>query len=300
MALQTEIWINDIVEGLFADNSFASRSTDHSGYVNNLSVHVPNAGAPPNVTKNLSTFPATVTSRTDIDLKYDIDQYYTDPIRVSNAEDVELSYNKRQSILLGTKQALQNVVHGDLIYRWLPDGVGKQATSGANTPAYIASATGNRNALVKADILELRKKFDLWNIPQEGRVILLDAVMHAQLLDSLTETESAAFLASANAQTGTVGKIYGFDVIMRSSVAKATAAGVSKLWSATAAATDTAAAIAWHPSTVSRALGAVNLYEEPSSPTYYGYILSALVRAGGSHIRSDKKGIVLLYQGTPA
>lgn len=299
MALQKEIWINSIIEGLFADNTFAARSTDHSGFVNSRTVHVPNAGAAPAVTKNLSSFPATVTSRTDIDLSYDIDEYYTDPIRVSNAEDVELSYSKRESVLLGTRQALAESVHGDLIYRWLPEGAEKIATGGPAVASHIPGATGNRQALSKSDLLTLRTVFDQWDVPQTGRVVLVDAVMHGQLLNSLTDTEAAAFLASASAQTGVIGKIYGFDVLMRSKVAKSTGAGASKLWTS-AAATDSAAAIAWHSGAVSRAMGSIDLFEDPHDPLYYGYILSALVRAGGKYIRSDKKGVVLLYQGTPA
>jgi hypothetical protein len=300
MALQKEIWINSIIEGLFADNSFAARSVDHSGFVNNITVHVPNAGSPPAVVKGRSTFPATVTSRDDVDLTYNIEEYTTDPIRISNAEDVELSYNKRESVLTGTKQALTDAVYGDLIYKWIPTGGTILATSGAKVTAHIPTATGNRFALIKSDILNLRTQFDQWDIPQEGRVLLIDAVMYGQLLDSLTDTEAAAFLASASAQTGAIGKIYGFDVLLRSRVAKTTAAGVSKLWTATGAATDSAAGIAWHPGSVSRALGTTELFEDPNDPLYYGYILSALVRAGGNFIRSDKKGIVLLYQATPS
>jgi hypothetical protein len=298
MALQKEIWINSIVEGLFADNSFAARSVDHSGFVNNLTVHVPNAGAAPGVVKGRSSFPAAVSSRTDVDLTYGIEEYSTDPVRISRAEEVELSYNKRASVLFGVKQALADTVYGDLIYRWIPESGTTLSTSGAAAAAHIESATGSRKALVKGDVLRLSTVFDRWDAPQTGRVLLLDAVMYSQLLGDLTETEAAAFLASANARTGVIGKLYGFDILMRSTVAKSTAAGVSKLWTASKAATDSAAAIAWYPGAVSRAMGATDLFESENDPLYYGYILSALVRTGGRYIRSDKKGVVLLYQGT--
>jgi hypothetical protein len=300
MALQKEIWINSIVEGLFAENSFAARSVDHSGFVNNITVHVPNAGAAPGVVKGRAAFPAAVSSRTDVDLTYGIEEYTTDPVRISKAEEVELSYNKRESVLGGVKQALADVVYGDLIYRWIPASGTIVATSGESTAAHIEGATGSRLSLTKGDVLKLATQFDRWNVPQTGRVLLVDAVMYNQLLGNLSETEAAAFLASVNAQTGVIGKLYGFDILMRSTVAKSTAAGVSKLWTATKAATDSAAAIAWHPTTVSRALGQTELFESENDPLYYGYILSALVRTGGQYIRSDKKGVVLLYQGTPA
>ena len=51
MALQVQIWIKSIIENLFADNSFASKSVDHSEFVNEKTVHVPNAGAAPSVVK---------------------------------------------------------------------------------------------------------------------------------------------------------------------------------------------------------------------------------------------------------
>ena len=44
MALQVEIWVKSIIEGLFANNTFAARSVDHSEFVNEKTVHVPNAG----------------------------------------------------------------------------------------------------------------------------------------------------------------------------------------------------------------------------------------------------------------
>ena len=34
MALQVEIWVKSIIEGLFANNTFAARSVDHSEFVN--------------------------------------------------------------------------------------------------------------------------------------------------------------------------------------------------------------------------------------------------------------------------
>ena len=91
MALTKEIWIDSIVGNLFPDNSFASRSADHSAFVNNKTVHVPNAGAKPGVIKGRTSFPASVKSRTDNDLTYEIGEFTTDPFRVPNAETVELS-----------------------------------------------------------------------------------------------------------------------------------------------------------------------------------------------------------------
>lgn len=299
MAVQKEIWINDLVENLYADNTFASRSVDHSAFVDGKKVHVPNAGAPPTVKKNRATVPASVAKRTDVDLEYEINEYTTDPILVSNAENVELSYSKRKSVIRNTALAIQSEAHADLIYLWVPsDKPETVATSGGSVVAHIATATGNRKALTKADILKVKAKFDAADVPQTGRCILLDSDMYNQLLESLTDAQSNAFLATADASRGIIGKLYGFDFYMRSKVAKTTASGVLKEWTAAAAATDSAAALAWQEDCVSRALGQNVLFENEGDASYYGDVLSGLVRTGGRYMRNDKKGVCLIYQAT--
>lgn len=298
MALQKEIWVNDLIENLFADNTFAGRSVDHSGFVNDRTVHVPNAGGKPNVVKNRKTLPAQISEREDVDLHYDIDVYTTDPITIQHADEVELSYSKRNSVIANSRAALQESVHGDLIYSWIPSSPSKVATSGSAAAAHIAGATGNRKAFTKADVLAVKSLFDTQDIPQTGRCILVDAVMYNQLLESLTESQAGAFLNSADAKRGTIGNLYGFDFYMRSQVAKTNASGAVKAWDASAAATDSAAGIAWQDGCVSRALGSTDLFDNQGNALVYGDIISAAVRAGGHYMRNDKKGVCLIYQAT--
>ena len=100
MALNKEIWIADIVEGFFPANDFVTKSIDHSAYVNNRTVHVPNGGLPPEIKVNPASFPIAAVKRTDSDLTYNIDTFCSVPIHIQNAEVAELSYNKRQSVML--------------------------------------------------------------------------------------------------------------------------------------------------------------------------------------------------------
>ena len=297
MALQTQIWINSIVELLFADNTFAARSIDHSAFVTDKTVHVPNAGSAPSVVKNRSVFPATAAQREDYDLTYDINEYSTDPVHIQDAERVELSYNKRESVLKQMKSALADKAHLDLALSWVPSGYAKVGTSGAAAPAHMPSSTGNRQAMTKADVLAVKNLFDLDDIPQTGRCMLLDAVMYNQLVASLSESEANAFNASVNAQRGILGRLYGFDFYMRSSVFRVAANGASMASSASA--TTSAAGLAWQEDCVSRAMGNHELFENNKDALFYGDVMSALVRAGGSYIRNDKKGVAVIYQTTP-
>lgn len=297
MALQKEIWLNSIVELLFADNTFAARSINHSAFVNDKTVHVPNAGSAPAVTKNRSVFPASASQREDYDLNYNINEYSTAPIHLQHSEEVELSYNKRESILKQMKAALSDSVHADLVVSWIPSGYAKVGTTGAAAPAHMSSATGNRQSMTKADVLAVKNLFDLDDIPQTGRCMLLDAVMYNQLMASLSESEATSFNASVNAQKGVLGNLYGFDFYMRSTVLRVNAAGTTI--NPTAAATTSAAGIAWQEDCVSRAEGQHEIFDDENNPLYYGDVMSALVRAGGHYIRNDKKGVAVIYQVTP-
>lgn len=298
MAIQREIWIGSIVEGLFADNSFLSKAFNADEFVNmGKTVHIPNAGAPSKTKKNRTSFPADVNTRADVDLSFNLDEFTTDPIRIPHADTVELSYNKRESVLRQDKAALQDSVAKSMIYSWLPEKKYCIETTGTAVDAHSPNAAGKRKALCRADVEKLMTKFNADNIPQEGRYLLLDAYMYDQLLADLTSVQNQAFFASADAQRGILGKLFSFNVMMRSEVAVYGDGIVKKTEDAAGAATDLAAGLAWHENSVCRALGEVNAFEKEKDPTYYGDIYSFLVRAGGRPMREDVKGLISLVQG---
>ncbi|MRM86424.1 hypothetical protein D1002_11130, partial [Riemerella anatipestifer] len=101
MGLEKEIWKSTIEEKLLQDNSFLNHISDVSedNIVNGKIVHIPQAGEPSKVVKNRTIFPAEVKRRNDGEVLYKIDEYSTDPVYISNAETVELSYDKRRSVL---------------------------------------------------------------------------------------------------------------------------------------------------------------------------------------------------------
>ncbi|KJJ86413.1 hypothetical protein M573_126018 [Prevotella intermedia ZT] len=298
MAIQREIWIGSIVEGLFADNSFLSKAYNADEFVNmGKTVHIPNAGAPSKTKKNRTSFPADVNTRADVDLSFNLDEFTTDPIRIPHADTVELSYNKRESVLRQDKATLQESVAKSMIYSWLPEKKYCIETTGTAVDAHSPNAAGKRKALCRADVEKLMTKFNADNIPQEGRYLLLDAYMYDQLLADLTSVQNQAFFASADAQRGILGKLFSFNVMMRSEVAVYGDGIVKKTEDAAGAATDLAAGLAWHENSVCRALGEVNAFEKEKDPTYYGDIYSFLVRAGGRPMREDVKGLIALVQG---
>jgi P22 coat protein - gene protein 5. len=302
MAVQKEIWMSTIVEGLFADDSFLSKAINADLFVNQgRTVHIPNAGAPSGVSKNRNTFPATVTTRTDLDLTFDLDEFTTNPIRIPHADTVELSYDKRQSVIGQDKANLANKVAESFLFKWSPTVTTNIIpTTGDAIAAHTPSATGDRKAFTKKDVNQAMLRFNRDNIPQSERYLLLDADMHSQLLDSMTEKEADAFFSLADLKNGVIGKLYSFNIMMRSQSLRYTGAGAVKDWSTGGAATDNAGALAWHKNSLCRALGEVVMFDKENDPTYYGDIYSFLVRAGGRPMRSDVKGLLAIVQAPSA
>lgn len=301
MAIQKEIWMSTIVEGLFANNSFLSKAINADEFVNmGKTVHIPNAGAASKVEKNRAVFPATVKTRTDLDLTFNLDEFTTDPIRIPHAETVELSYSKRESVIREDRAALIENVSNSILFAWSPLKANSIYTTGDAVVAHTDAATGNRKAFTKKDVNAAMLKFNKDNVPQEGRYLLLDADMHSQLLDSMTEKEADAFHNLADLKNGVIGKLYSFNIMMRSQALRYTGADVAKDWVTAGAAADKAAALAWHQNSVCRALGEVVAYENQGDPTFYGDIYSFLVRSGGRPMRNDVKGLLAIIQDTAA
>lgn len=290
-----------IDENFYPDNSFASKSIDDSTFVSYKTVHIPNAGTPSGVEINRTKKPASVSQRTDNELTYDMDELTTNPIYIPNIDTVELSYDKRNSVLCNDRQQLQKVAAQNLLYRWAK-GANTLSTSGAAREAHTSeTATGNRKKFTKAVVMKAMVKMNVDDVPTEGRYMLLDAVQYADLLDDLTDKELSAFQALANVSKGVMGQLYGFSIMQRSKVLRVKADGSTVIkWEDEGEATELAAGLAWQQQCVSRALGDVKMFSNEDDPQYYGDIYSFLVRVGGSPRRYDKKGVYLITEGAAA
>ena len=301
MAIQKEIWMSSIVEGLFANNSFLSKAFSADEFVTQgKTVHIPNAGAPSGVVKNRSSFPATVAQRTDIDLYFVLDNYSTNPIKIDLAESVELSYSKRESVIAMDRAALINTISEAVLFSWLPASANTINTTGGSgavtAAAHTPSATGTRKVLDIADVRKAMTLFNKQNIPQEGRTLLIDADMYDQLISTMTTQQAMAFYGQADVANGVVGKLFSFNIMMRSRVGVYATGGTPKDWETAGAATDNACALAFHANSVCRALGQVVVREDPNSAIYYGDIYSFEVRAGGRPMRNDVAGLLGILQ----
>lgn len=291
MAVTTEIWTKDIIDNLYKDSQFALRAFNADIYVLlGKVVHIPVAGAPSQVKKNLTAFPATATKRTDTDVTYALDTFYSMPRHIEKIEQYELEYDKRQSVLGEDESNLIQTAMDSLLYRWSPAAGAANCieTAGAAVPATLAGATGTRKAFTKAALSTIKLSMDKANIPAIGRVALLTADHFNQFFDSLSDAEKTNVGKVADLAKGTVGQYLGFDIYMRSSVSRyrgaslAAAVLVDEQDAAYVAdVTDRAASLVYHEKSVERAKGAVELFTGEDRPEYYGSIYSMSMRLGG-------------------
>ena len=303
MAVQKEIWQRTIVEGLFADNTFMAKAVNDDMYVNEgKKVHIPNAGAPSTVVLNRAQVPATAVKRKDTDIEYTLGELTTDPVYIPFADTVELSYNKRNSVVdQDRKQLIEKAAEAMLGY-WCPAAANRVLATGSGQAAWTPSATGNRKAIPPADVAALQTRMNADNVPITGRFLLLDAYQYEALLKQLTESQAIGFFQAADVKRGVMGMLYGFEIMMRATALRfATATdplnGTPKASGDAGAAADNAGALAWQEDCVSRALGEVKMFDSVDNPLYYGDIYSFLVRVGGAIRRYDKKGVYAIING---
>lgn len=296
MALQREVWEGDIVENLYKDNEFALRAFNADQFVlAGKVVHIPVAGSSSTVKKNLSSFPQSAVNRTDSELTYSLDTFYSLPRQIQDIEKYELSYDKRMSVAGEDVKGLVEAAMSNLIYKWAPTASGNiiEATGAGTTDDLIDStATGTRSTFSKADFKKIAKLFSNNNI-NDRKSALLTAYHYHQFFESLSDAEKTNFNNVANLKEGAIGRYMGIDVLMRSSVLRyRKTAGV---WGPVdeqddafaAAAGDSAASLFWSDSSVERAKGDVIAFEDNGNPLYYGDVFSALLRLGGRKRRTS-------------
>ena len=296
-SIDPEIWKPWIVEQLFANNQFLDYAQNADDMVlNGKVVHIPNAGSGSSVVKNRTELPAAVTRRTDIDVTYALDEYTSDPRLIENAAQI-LSYNKMTSAMGQDMNILKQYAAEGLLYSWAPDSSNIIPTSGDAVKTHLSGTTGNRKKIQLEDLEEAQARMDEWDVPADGRVALFSARMFKQLVAQLSTSDYKDFSRAYDPAKGIVGELFGFKLLKRSKVLRATSGNTFRdPASSTVAATDIDVVMCWHRDMVERALGTVTIFERTKDPLYYGDVYSLLVRFGGRKVRADNKGVLSINQ----
>ena len=300
--VEVEMWANYIVERLWKDNKFLQYFfSEDDKVMGGKIVHIPQPGAKPEVVKNRNVFPATAVRRTDTDILYALDEYTTTPTHIQDAEKVEVSYDKIDSVYGDHAGQLAEDVGSDAIYKYLTDipQANIVRTDGGNTSEILEGATGTRKKFTVAVFLKMQKKANKQNVSRDGRYAMLSSEQYAELQSDLSVTQYRDFSAFADPANGIVGKLYGWTIMERSSVAVASEDGGTitiKPVGAEVEATDHDVAFFWQKDCATRALGEVKFFEKTDDPNYYGDVYSGLLRFGGRRRRSGSEGVYAVVQ----
>lgn len=296
MAVQKEIWVRDISEKLFEGIEFANRSMNHASYIEGKTVHVPQAGAAPSITKDRNSFPASIAQRTDTDLTYTMGEFTTDPILIRDIEEIQTEYDKRQSVLRAHVEVLNERLGKEILNSWAGSLTNTVATSGSDSAnALPPSATGTRKAMTATDVRKLALEMDQQNVPDSGRVLVLPAAMYYELFDD-TALINRNIMGRETLPTGVIDRLFGFDIYVRNTVNVLTSGGNLKAVTTAGAVGDLFAGLAYHPSFVAKALGSIKVFTDDDKPEYYGSVMSAMVMLGASKMYTAETGIVTLKQ----
>lgn len=295
MGVQKELWQNSIEEELFASNEFLKYAKNADEYViGGAIVHIPQSGGPTGVQRNRTTFPAAVVTRTDTEVLYPLDEYTTNPTRIPYADTVELSYDKRQSVVRENTEEMMELIGSTMLHRWA-DGLPTSliiAATGAGSVSTVPGTTGNRKIITEADLRKAQTLMNLQNVAKKNRYAILDSNQIDQLFsnnDVKKYTQQYLDLPD-----GAIAKLSGFNIIERSSALILGNDDNSKLPEAAIAADDDGAGIFFQMNAVERAIGDIKFFDNKDRAEYYADIFSHLVRANGRRRRLDNKGVIIL------
>lgn len=300
--LLTRLFLSEITEALRADNSFMAYAKNDDAFVNNNSVELPHAGTDPTIVIDRSSFPASTAQRTDVATQYILEELSSDPTHLQYSEELVVAYNKRASIMEQHVRALKEKKGDRCAYYWgaqikAIDATRQLPTTGTGTRSTDApgSTVSNVKKLTKEDILAAKRLMDNDNVPITGRYMLIPAAMLSDILELDEFTRLDAY-GKSNIPDGWVGRIFGYDVVMRSRVNVYDVSYDIKDTEAATAATDVSGALLYHRDSVRRANGEVKVFLNIERPEYYGTIMSAATRFGAKEARNDGKGIVSIVE----
>ena len=309
MAVNVELWRAYIAEQLYQKNEFLKRATDATPFVlNGKVVHIPQAGTLDEPQFNPTSFPLTVSDRTDTDIAYTLNTLAMPPVRIPNIDRYQLSYDKMQSVMGSMTGKLMDRLGTYMLWEWTREfaftgsttakAATRMLTSGGNVPAHMPSATGNRKKFTRVDLRNASTALDMLNVPKEGRVAIMSPKMYEQLTDDPTLTNYR--LAEYNITTGVIPKLEGFEIHVRPQVvAYNDETDLVNLATYTEDALDCDAVLCYHPDFVEFALGNIDFFASERNPEYLGDIYSAEVRFGGRKRYANSEGIIAIVQDIP-
>jgi hypothetical protein len=277
-----ELWTDIIMEGFYPKDGFISEGRDMSALVEYNTLNLAEAGANPDVLIDNTSYPIDAAVRTDVPKTLTLKTLDTESTIVRNVEEMETAYDKMASVVYGHKMALRKAAAKLAAWNWSP------ASNAAFTPVIgttgAEDAAGDYLKMSFADILEMRKKFDMLDIPDDGRVLVLNPEHESHLI--LEDMELYKAVMSTN-------NMFGFK-IYRTSVTPSyiTATGVKAAYGVTHGATHSLSSFAFHKDEVMKAIGSLEMFAKYKDPDQKGDVLNFQMRFVALPMRAKAIGAI--------
>lgn len=202
MALNKQVWVKQILEGFYPNNSFLKKVLDYSEFVENDILHIASAGIDPEVLINNTTYPIAVVGREDSDNTAELDKFETKNTIVRRPDAIEYSYNKLESVIRQHRSTLQSAVSKKAIHAFAP----LNDTNDTPVIETTGAATKGRKRITFEDILNLKERFDNAMIPLADRYI----VLHPKHINDLLLEDIKLFKSLTDINDGEPAKFAGF------------------------------------------------------------------------------------------
>lgn len=211
--LYPELWTGELIDKFRFNKQWLSLIPRRDNLVKNNTIHLVDVGVDPDVLVNNTTYPIATAGRTDADIALTLDKFDTKNTKITDDELYGLPYDKEGSVLNDHRRALEDKVATKSAHSMAP-ATGKADGTTPNTPIIVTTGasdarTNARKRLTPGDIINAKESLDNLDIPQEGRVLLLD-YLHLNDLLTLDENFSKQWI---NMPAGTLmTQMYGFTI----------------------------------------------------------------------------------------
>jgi len=284
MAIERELWLATIKEGMVPDTSFLSQSVNMDEHVHENVLHLQEAGVDPGVLVDNDVWPIPMAARDDIPLELPLHTFDTENTLVRNVEEMESSYNKMESVVRSHRNSLIKHIAKHAAHNWCPSG------NGDMTPVLVSDGAVNKYGLKRIsfeDILTMEARFRALDVDMGTLVVVLNAVHLADLQAENTKLYKEVLAAGKifNSKLFTFSGLPYFD----------TTTGKKKAFGAAIGETDTQASLMYCKDEVCLARGATEVFARYKDPKERGDIIGFQQRAMALPIRG--KYIGAIYSG---
>lgn len=276
--LATEIWLPDVMENFYPDNSFLREAESMDEFVTKDVINLAEAGVDPEVFLNNTTYPVPETVATDVPHALELDTYDTASTIIRNAAALELAYDQRTLYTNKHKKALLNKFGTKALHAYAP-----QVTNAYN-PVLVGTGTDS----VLDMIIDMEQRFNDLDVPEENRVLVLCSKDQAAIAK-----ENKALYKEFMAKPGSV--LYSFKIyrFSKSPAYNKTTGQKIAFGSAVNPATDINATVAFHSGEVMKAQGTFEFFSRLKDPDVKGDKFNYQMRALALPKRNKYTGAIV-------